>query len=341
MVSFQLTDRRAALAVDTLALRVHTAGWEDAAHCFHTYLVLAEQAQQQYASAADARAALHAAPRRPRAATASAAPSHAAAAGEEGLQQHGMSLQLQLQSFLVDVVADAEQQHGEQVDMHEHEQEQDEQEEEEEEEEQEQEDEVEERPGNEGSVRRGARAVLVPACSLQTTQLALELEQGGDCGTRLKLTVPGLLLAVGVLPATAAAATAEQTLQPPAALGLPLSDALLGWSGLELNLLSQQQQCQVQPAATSAEGSVLLGAAHQVSVGSSLAQISLWGHSRNLCAAAALVGHASALARALADALPLGRRDRGPSTAKVCHVALAPVCCLQQQGLVFVFPPCA
>lgn len=139
---------------------------------------------------------------------------------------------------------------------------------------------------------------LVPACILRA-QLQLEAAAAPDCGSRVQASVPGLLVLVGAVPAALVMASPAEPLE------LPLSDALLGLHRLELSLVSQQQHRQLQPAATTADGKVVLGDAHQVSVGASLAHASLWAQPRNLCAAAALAGHAQALAARLAEVLPL------------------------------------
>jgi hypothetical protein len=156
----------------------------------------------------------------------------------------------------------------------------------------------------------GADEALVPAAALQA-ELQLSAELAPDGSSRVHLLLPGLLLSVGAVSASAAAAA------PPALLGLTLGDALVGLHSLELSLVSQQQHRHLQPAATTAEGSVLVGAARQVSVGATLVQASLWAHPRNLCAAAALAGHAHALAASLAAHLPLqGDVDGGASAAQ-------------------------
>lgn len=254
--------QQAAISIDSIVLRLHAAGWEGAVQCLHTYAVMAQQAQRQYAAAAAARSAspLGVRPAPPKAPSAGA--TQPAAAAEE--QGSCAAVRLHLQSLLVELLADEEPQLHSSAD----------------------------------SGSWGEDESLVPAAALQA-QLQLSADLAADGSSRVHLLVPGLLLSVGaVSPATAAA-------PPPALLGLPLADALVGLHRLELSLVSQQQHRQLQPAATAAEGSVLVGAARQVSVGASLAQASLWAHPRNLCAAAALAGHAQAVAASLAAHLPL------------------------------------
>jgi hypothetical protein len=238
------------------------------------YAVQAEQAQRQFAAAAEARAATSAAPARPASAAATASSKQKAAeqAGAEPVQQQHLAVQLQLQSLLVELVADAQQQRH---------------------------------SSGDGSGFDCAEG-LVPVCTLQA-QLQLDTEQAADGRSRVKLLLPGLLLATGAVPVVAVVAsggtTAGGALAP---LALPLQESLLGLRHLDVSLLSQEQQRQLQPAATTADGSVLLGAAHQVSVGVTLAQASVWAHPRNLCAAAALAGHAQALGAGLAAQLQGG-----------------------------------
>jgi hypothetical protein len=276
--------QRAAVEVPSLALRLHATGWEDAARCAHTYAVLAQQAQRQYRLASQARAAspLGRGPR--------PAADAAAAASSEDVPQQGTTLALHLQAVLLEVVADGELAGDEDAAQH---------------------------SGSERSSAGGGRS-LVPACVL-TGELQLEARRSSDGASHLTAQLPGLLLRVGVVPAAAAAAARGHTpgggRAAPACLALPLQDSLLGLHRLDLSLVSQQQQRQLQPAATTADGSVVVAAARLLSAGASLAQLSLWAHPRNLCAAAAFAAHARQLGRALADALP--PRGGEPAASRV------------------------
>lgn len=248
--------RQVAVELDAVALRLHAAGWEEAAQCVLTYAVLAEQAQRQYTVAAAARAASPLVARRAAAAAASLAPAAVSHGGSTGVRLH-------LHSLLVELLADGDMQAA--------------------------------HSSADSSWEPGDSPI--PAATLQTA-LQVEAEAAADGRSRVRVTVPGLLLAVGVVPAGVASSS------PLAPLALPLSDSLLGLHRLELSLVSQQQPRQLQPAATTAEGSVLLGPAHQVSVGATLAQASVWANPRNLCCAAALAGHAQVLVAELAVHLP-------------------------------------
>lgn len=268
--------QQAVVSIDSIVLRLHAAGWEGAVQCLHTYAVLAQQAQRQYAAAAAARAAsplgVHPAP-----AKAAGAGNKQPVATAEGEPGSSAAVRLHLQSLLVEVLADEEPQLYSSAD----------------------------------SGSWGGGESLVPAAAMQA-ELQLSAELAADGSSRVHMLLPGLLLSVGAVSPAAAAAP------PPALLGLPLGDALVGLHRLELSLVSRQQHRQLQPAATTAEGSVLVGAAHQVSVGASLMQASLWAHPRNLCAAAALAGHAQALAASLAAHLPLrGDVKAGASVEQV------------------------
>ena len=257
--------QHAVVTINTLALRAHAAGWEEAAQCLHTYAVLAEQAQRQYATASEARAA---SPWGHQQGGGGGVQPAAARASDTAAPPGALALRLHLRSLLLEAVADGEGSFG--------------------------------GPG------------LVPALTLQA-QVQLEADRGADGASRLQLAVPGLLLAVGTV-ASAGAAPGDGggcNAGPPATLALPLQDSLLGLRGLELSLVSQQQRRHSQPAATTADGSVQLGDAHQVSVGATLAQASVWAYPRNLCAAAALAGHAQVLAAGVAAQLPLGELDGG------------------------------
>lgn len=276
VVAVQLAERlgQAVVEIDSMALRVHAAGWEDAAQCLHTYAVLAQEAQRQYTASAEARAASPLGHRRLLPAPTSGAAKQSPTEQEEQVQRQGLALRLHLRALLVELLADAEQQEA-----------------------------APQGGAGSGSGSLGSGQGLLPACTLQA-QLRVEASQGAEGSSQLKLLVPGLLLAVGVVPDSVAAGDGGGGSSGlPPALALPLQDSLLGLHRLELSLVSQQQQRQLQPAATTADGSVLLGPAHQVSVGASLAHASLWAHPRNLCAAAALAGHARALAEGLAGSL--------------------------------------
>ena len=273
LVTAQLEHQRAVVTVDSVAVRLHAAGWEEAAQCLRMYAVQAEQAQRQFAAAAEARAASSAVLARPASAAATASSKQRAAeqASAAPAQQQHLAVQLHLQSLLVELVADAQQQRH-----------------------------------SSGGGGFDSADGLVPVCTLQA-QLQLDTEQAADGRSRLKLLLPGLLLAAGAVRAAAVAPPGSAAAGgAPAPLVLPLQESLLGLRHLEVSLLSQEQQRQLQPAATTADGSVLLGAAHQVSVGVTLAQASVWAHPRNLCAAAALAGHAQALAAGLAAQLQGG-----------------------------------
>lgn len=278
--------RQLAAAANCLALRAHAAGWEEAAQCMHTYHVLAEQAQRQYAAAEEALAAGQHAPPRP----AWLAAQRSAAAEPPGPRQAqeqagAMSLRLAVDAVHLQLVADCD------------------------------------LPAHDGNRLDGDGEGLparTPAAALQA-RLEVEAEQYPDGSSRTRVCIPGLLLAVGTVPAEAAAAAGREGSsgaaageQPTApALVLPLQDSLLGIRDAELTLASQDQRAQRQPAATASEGSILLGPAHQVSLGASLAQVSVWVHPHNLCAATALAGHARALAAELATRLPMGAFEGG------------------------------
>ena len=271
-------EQQAAVTIDSIVLRLHSAGWEGAVQCLHTYAVLAEGMQPMVLPLAAACAASPLGGRPAPAKPVGAAPKQPAAAEEQG---GSAAVQLHLQSLLIELLADEDPQQMSSAD----------------------------------SGSWGGAEALVPAAALQT-ELQLSAELAADGGSRVHLLLPGLLLSVGAVSPAAAAAP------PPALLGLPLADALIGLHHLELSLVSQQQHRQLQPAATTAEGSVLVGAARQVSVGASLVQASLWAQPRNLCAAAALAGHAQALAASLATHLPLQSDvDVGASVDQVGQVS--------------------
>ena len=273
----------AEVAVDVVAVRAHAAGWEPAAQCLNTYAVMAEQARSQLAASTEARAGAHGAARpaaAPGAASKQAAselrrhqspqpprqrlPAPPASTPREGAQS---ALRLRLRQLLVEVVADAE------LDAPD--------------------------SGDDSSAGSGGGDALLPACALHA-ELQVDLwRDAADASSRLKLALPGVLVVVGAVPASTVASCGASGAAAPAALPLLLSDSLLGLRLLEANTLTREQQRQVQPAATTAEGSVQLSAAHQTSIGVSLAQASLWAHPRNLCAVAALAGRAQALAAAL------------------------------------------
>lgn len=223
-------------------------------------------------------------------ATARRLPVVAAAAALHSVEPpaRGVAVRLHLRSLLLELLADAQQQP-----LH----------------------------GSAGSSSWGSSAEsLVPACTVQA-ELQLDMALAPDAGSHVDVLVPGLLLSFGTVPVASAA------LSSPAPLAIPPSDALLGLHRLELSLVSQQQHVQAQPAATTSEGSVLVGAVHQVSVGASLAHASVWAHPRNLCGAAALAGHARELAVRLADVLPQADYEPAAPAERVrCHVdgGLAP-----------------
>lgn len=197
--------QRAKADISALALRLHLAGWDEAAVCLRTYQVMAETARRQLdalvthggSRAAALGGGAGGAAAAVTTTTTTAGGSTPATTSRPG-QEPG-NLTLELQALVVEVLGPE--------------------------------------PGAAAPAPPQPLTdppIMVPAATLRT-RASLELRRGEGPELRAGLAVPALLVAFGAVPAMAA----EDELE------LPLHDSLLGMRAFEMTLLSGGQQTSV------------------------------------------------------------------------------------------------